>query len=94
LKIAALRALEQVGDETALPVVEKLAKSAGDTQVRFAAQECLPFLQQRADQVRVEQTLLRASGPGSSADVLLRPASNGAEAAPQQLLRASRVDEP
>jgi hypothetical protein len=94
LKIAVLRALEQVGDETVLPTVEKLAKSAGNPTVRLAAQECLPFLQQRTEEARVQQTLLRASGPGASPEVLLRPTTHGVETDPQQLLRASTVDEP
>jgi len=94
LKIAVLRALQQIGDETALCAVERLAESARNRQVRSAAQECLPFLQQRSEQMRVEQTLLRASGPGGSPDALLRPARDGEEAAPQQLLRANAVDEP
>ncbi len=34
LKIAILHALEQIGDQTALPAVEKLAKSARDPAVR------------------------------------------------------------
>jgi hypothetical protein len=94
LKIAVLRALEQIGDETSLPAVERLAKSARDPQVRAAAQDCLPFLQHRIEKARIEQTLLRASGTGYSPEVLLRPANNEAEAAPEQLLRASPVNEP
>lgn len=66
LSVAILRALEQVGDETALPDVRNLAKSAKDARVRSAAQECLPFLQQLVDHPHLENTLLRASGPGSS----------------------------
>ena len=92
LKIAILRTLEQVGDKTSLPAVEKLAKSAANLQVRLAAQDCLPFLQQRVDHSNTQQTLLRASGADAAPEVLLRPASSGEEAAPEQLLRASTLD--
>ena len=79
-----LKALEQVGDETSLPVVEKVFASVRHQQVREAAEACLPFLQART--VMGKNTLLRATssdtthlllparrGEGQGADVLLRP---------------------
>ena len=93
LKTAILRALEQIGDEKAVPVVEKVARTARNPQVRTAAQECLPFLQQRAEQARIEQTLLRASTSTASPDTLLRPTVATTPTEPQQLLRASYTED-
>lgn len=80
--LATLQALQQVGDATALPTVQKLAESRGRSaaaqRVRAAAQECLPFLQQRAAQAQASQTLLRASDSlAIPSDTLLRPAQSG-----------------
>jgi hypothetical protein len=97
LIIAILKAYEQVGDESALPFVERLAKGekAGvNREVREAAQACLPFLQERAERERASSELLRAaSASDTPSDVLLRPAAGALEADPQQLLRASASDE-
>ena len=89
LKIAILRSLEQIGDQKALVQVEQMARSAHDFRVRFAAQQCLPFLQQRARQTEIEQTLLRASAQNTTPDLLVRPVSSPPPAEPQLLLRAS-----
>jgi hypothetical protein len=91
--IAVLRALEQVGDEKALPEVQKLLeKKTTDPlqlQVKEAAQECLPFLKIRAEQAELARTLLRASSDTGSPDTLLRPAHfTGSESA-NELLRAA-----
>ena len=91
LKIAILRALEQIGDAKAVPVVEKVARTTRNAEVRQAAEECLLFLQQRAEQTRLEQTLLRASTPATS-DMLLRPTVSTVTTEPQQLLRASNTE--
>jgi hypothetical protein len=97
LIIAILKAYEQVGDESALPFVERLAegeKAGKNREVREAAQACLPFLQERVELERSRQTLLRAaSASDTPSDVLLRPASGALEADPQQLLRATASDE-
>jgi hypothetical protein len=54
-----------------------------------AAQECLPYLQLKAEQQRVSNSLLRASAPGNStSNVLLRPATGQDSTEPQSLLRA------
>jgi hypothetical protein len=92
LKCAILKALEQIGDETALPVVEQLIRSRGNIEdlVTAAARECLPYLQQRAQQQQQAQTLLRASASAATnaPETLLRPASAiAANADPEQLLR-------
>jgi HEAT repeat protein len=97
LIIAILKAFEQIGDERALPEVEWLAMENADLdsdvppEVRRAAQECLPFLQLRAEQAEQARTLLRASTPTDAAapDTLLRPAQARADdTLPEQLLRA------
>jgi len=78
------QALEQVGDETSLPTVEKLFETTDNDRVLKAAEACLPFLQQRA--VLGKHTLLRAASH-NTADLLL-PAHGAAEPAPDMLLRA------
>lgn len=91
---AILQAYQQVGDEAALPHVERLANGEVATtkakKVREAAQACLPFLRERAAQEQAAQTLLRpATAPGSPAEILLRPAQGAPEGDPSLLLRPS-----
>lgn len=86
-----LKALGQIGDERAIPVVERLMQSPRD-EVRAAASDCLPAVTMRMQRARESATLLRASsgGPSSVApDQLLRPASGvqADETPPDQLLR-------
>ncbi len=96
LRVAILQALEQVGDAAALPVVQALAdgpaRTQGEKAIREAALQCLPALQQRAEEERAHgrllrpaaapeaETLLRAAGgaPGGEAEVLLRAADGDA----------------
>lgn len=90
--LAALKALEQVGDGRALSVVESLAAgkigTADPKRVQAAAQECLPFLQTRNDQQRASQTLLRASCISETPPAtLLRPAQGAAPMEDAELLR-------
>ena len=92
--LAILQALEQVGDRSAVPVVEKLTRMDADTpakiRVRHAAIDCLPLLQIRAGLVAEAKTLLRASAPEAAGhDTLLRAASGPTDKAPEQLLRPS-----
>jgi hypothetical protein len=98
LILAVLKALEQIGDEQAVPFVQKLANGEGlaarNSGIRAAAQECLPALQERAERERASRELLRAaSASDTPSDVLLRPAGGTIEADPQQLLRASGAEE-
>jgi len=97
-RLAILKALEQVGAEQELETVERLARSIPSPQnpikipqeLRAAAQECLPYLQARANDQRASSQLLRASGfPALSGDDLLRPATSSLEAHPEQLLHAA-----
>jgi hypothetical protein len=90
---AILAALEQVGDATAVPYVEQLAKAMpvtrGQREVCEAANLCLDFVKNRAELSRSSQTLLRASAPTvMNADTLLRAASATTTHDSEQLLRA------
>ena len=89
LTLAILRALQQIGDASAIPAVERLARSKFD--VRSEAEECLEYLRNQADQKRQAQTLLRASDSAIATrpEHMLRPANPEIDAAPEQLLRPS-----
>lgn len=88
--LAALAALEQVGDERALEPVRRLEGDTGRSpRVRAAAHECLAGLANQALRGWPGRTLLRpATQPGESPAVLLRPAQ-GTESDPETLLRAA-----
>lgn len=97
--LAALKALEQMGDGEHLTVVEQLASgtvsTAAPARVQAAARECLPFLRARFDQQQARASLLRASDIRyASSAALLRPAA-GVPARTAELLRPldSRSDE-
>jgi hypothetical protein len=97
LLVAILQALEQVGEETALPYVQRMATSRPtktvQKRVQEAAVQCLPLLEAQIAQVRSSQTLLRAAAPElAGATALLRPAES-ALTDPQQLLRTSDPQE-
>ena len=86
LRVSVLQALQQIGEESSLPLVAEMAdgkgKAAGKPEVRRAAQECLPFLNLRAENLRLNHTLLRASeGNVTRSEMLLRPASSQSNAA-------------
>jgi hypothetical protein len=98
LSLIILKALEQVGDGKAIPVVKKLTEG-GPTRkmqtLKEAAEECLPFLEINAERIRQSQTLLRASDSIAVApDTLLRPAMAHADSTPpEQLLRPTVTPE-
>lgn len=92
-QIVILRALEQVGDAQAVPVVEKMVQRTprweAQERVHRAAVECLPFLLQRAEEEQSRSTLLRSAGaPETNFDELLLPAAGVEAANASQLLRA------
>jgi HEAT repeat protein len=98
LLISILKALEQIGDAEAVPYVERLAHGFAllDSQreVRVAAQDCLPFLRDRARLTSQSQTLLRASHVSETHnDALLRPVQSTQTADPDQLLRPGAREE-
>jgi hypothetical protein len=97
LMLVVLKALEQVGQPDAIPAVGQFAMRLRmvahqsrryDPELEQAAEDCLLFLQQRYEQTRLSQTLLRASDAGTHApETLLRPVASQQEAQPEQLLR-------
>lgn len=93
LVVPILKALEQVGDKRELDLVRRAVarrvKTDFDLEVHEAAQNCLLFLEARAEEQRQEETLLRASSQieAVAPEVLLRPASAHDETPPEQLLR-------
>ena len=88
-----LKSLEQIGDGKALPYVQNLASgrylASRDLRVRVIAEGCLPFLEERARQQQVSETLLRPVEEGS-ADTLLRATAAVPDTSPRQLLRAAQ----
>lgn len=99
IKVAILKAYQQIGDDSALETVRALLErnnSVSDWNeaiVRQAAEECLPYLQQNAGQVTQMQTLLRAAAPPEKTEELLRPARGGADEPSETLLRAAHSPE-
>ena len=96
--IAALKALEQVGDAKDVAIVERLAIMKALTpeqeKVKQAAIECLPMLRANCGEVETARTLLRASHAAAARpDTLLRPASGAGQTAAQELLRPSDANE-
>ena len=98
LLLSILRALQQVGDEAAIPVVQRLSEARAYTQrqrnVKQVAIDTLPLLEVTARNQGASAMLLRAStAHDTPSDLLLRGAMASPETAPQQLLRASATDE-
>ena len=93
LAIAVLKALEQIGDAWAIPIVRHLAHygDARNHAIKNAATQCLAFLEQRDIESREVRTLLRASDrtEAFSPEVLVRAASGPVSSTPpEQLLRS------
>ena len=89
VRINGLKALEQVGDESAYETVRNISLAAADAQLQQAVIHCLEYLKVHASERREMQTLLRASdsSAASAPDVLLRPAESHANTPPEHLLR-------
>jgi len=83
------QALEQVGDETSIPIVEQVLATTSHAEVRRAAEACLPYLRQHA--AAGKNSLLRAAAPAS--DDLLLPARSVESADPNVLLRSVSAGE-
>jgi hypothetical protein len=93
-RLAVLKALEQIGDADAIPLVMHLAngkaRTARQKALKAAAIECLPLLQVNFSRVEATKTLLRASAPeNASPKTLLRPVEYTPDANPKQLLHAA-----
>jgi hypothetical protein len=95
LVIAVLKALEQVGDESSIRHVERLARirpvAQNQQRIQEAAQQCLSALLQSVESRSPGSTLLRAS-EGSSTEALLRPARSEPGAESENLLRPAEPD--
>jgi len=90
LKCAILAAYEQIGDETALPIVEELASQYANTprSVHDAALACLPSLRSRSHDSLSTRELLRGSTPTArDPSTLIRPSSSREATKPDELLR-------
>lgn len=99
LTLSVLKALEQIGDESAIPAVTELAETSAATpgmkRIQQAARECLPYLHIHADEMRQARTLLRASNPAfGGTDDLLRPSTPMKPYPhPEQLLRPPQPED-
>lgn len=98
LVITYLDAIGKVGGSHALPHLERLIQTPGDSEnihrIQQKARETLTALEARIKQERQGMSLLRpAESPDNPAETLLRPAQGAAPANPQVLLRASAKDE-
>lgn len=98
LRVAILKALEQVGDASSVSVVQALAAgsgaSRGNPTLQQAAEECLPALRLRATHQLETETLLRAAdGRQDASAVLLRAVDTTlATVVPSELLRSVEFD--
>lgn len=94
LRIAALKALEKVGDAKDVPVVERLAqrqpRAQREEKIKQAAMECLPKLLMNCGEMEAARTLLRASqAEDAHSATLLRPASGAGQTDSAELLRGA-----
>jgi len=88
-----LQALAVIGDGRAVEKVAYLASTDIRSEVRAAAAELLPILQERDRNSRVSSMLLRASqAPEESGQTLLRPSWEQPTTDPSQLLRAALAE--
>ena len=95
LQIAALKALEQVGNTDDIEVVERLAnmktRTSAQEKVKHAAIECLPMLRSHCGEVAAARTLLRAANAEDARpETLLRAASSTTKASATELLRGTK----
>jgi len=94
LRLAILKALEQIGDASAIPIVMSLtvgkARTENEKTLKAAAEACLPLLRQNSGGVEATKMLLRASSLESAApETLLRASEPAPDMNPKELLRAA-----
>jgi hypothetical protein len=97
LLMSVLSAVEQVGDDTAVPFVEQIAAMEGEQlwqlELKERAAECLHHLANRVEIEGRASTLLRPTDQHEHALGLLRPVS-GAESGPESNLLIPVLTEP
>ncbi len=98
-RLAILKALEQIGDADAIPIVEHLANGKAHTpyqkELKAAAIECLPLLLINFTEVEATKSLLRPSSSENPApETLLRPFAFTPDANPKQLLHSAEMPSP
>ncbi len=77
LQVAILKAFEQIGDERVEQAVLHAMAHGASRDVKQAAAECLPFVQERVDLAKANRSLLRASSLNAAdTGILVRPAGN------------------
>lgn len=80
-------------DARAIPIVSRLTGST-DSAIQKAAEECLLYLQYRAEQDHTSQRLVRPSeAPNKPEEVLVRPAGQNVGAETALLLRPMGTNE-
>lgn len=82
LRLAILKAYEQIGDASSLEAVEELLTKNIDSKLRDAAETCCLYLKQNVGRVAEVQTLLRASALSDKPEELLRPVREKREEEP------------
>jgi hypothetical protein len=95
LRLAILRALAQIGDSSALTLVERIADSPAGTwrqrELKEEAQRCLPTLRHRTQHETASRTLLRAANVTDAGKSLLRAATPNIVPPSDQLLRPTET---
>jgi hypothetical protein len=92
LRLAIMRAYSHIGGAEELSIIERLANSVprleADVLIKEAAQECLPILRLRVEQLTAQKSLLRASSDSPPYNsTLLRAAAATPTVLPDELLR-------
>ena len=96
LQSAILKALEQVGDESSLPILQEILdhpNALSYWRLHEPAALCMDFIHTNIERVHNVQTLLRASQYTEHQDELLRPAYNTDHMPANELLRADSKPE-
>jgi hypothetical protein len=91
VQVAALQALEQIGDERDIPAVESMLANA-TADIRREIAHCLEALYHRDDASRSGSTLLRAYDATVGTEALLRPAKADCPMDPATLLRTADAE--
>ena len=89
-----LEALEKIGDSRAIPAVQQIFTVGRTEGLKAQANRILRTLMERKKREQEQQTLLRGAGrSASSSEHLLRAATGPTGNGPEDLLRASRINE-